>query len=147
MSKLQVRPSRNNMPLGPLYACVLSLPAALIIGMVLLFLSAVVAYAQADPSLLARPLATFSLYLSALFCGILCARTSDNPLVSSLISGVGIVLVLRLISLFSFGIAPAAPAPLLSIGMHAGIIAASVLGTVLGTKRPKKRNSSRRRHR
>lgn len=147
MSKHQVKPSRKNKPLGALYACAFSLPAALITGAVLLILSAAIAYAQADPSLLARPLATCALYLSALLCGILCARTSDNPLVSALISGAGIVLMLRLISLFSFGITPAAPSPLLSIGMHAGIIAASVLGAVLGTKRPKKRSTSRRRHR
>ena len=147
MSKYPAKTAPKNSPLGALYACVYSLPTSLVSGMLLLLLSAAIAYAQADPAVLSRPLSLCSLYLSALLGGIISARKSDNPLLTSLINGTGMVLFLWFLSLFSFGISTPVPAPLLSIGMHAGVIAASVLGSFAGMKRAKRRSVSRNRRR
>ena len=74
-------------PAGALRPCALSLPISLAAAMILLLLSAAIAYAQPDPATLARPLSVVCLYLSALLCGILSAKRSDTPILSGVIGG------------------------------------------------------------
>ncbi len=125
-------------PLGVLRACTLSLPISLAAAMILLILSAAIAYAQPDPATLARPLSMVSLYASALLCGMISAKKSEKPLLSGVIGGIGMVLILFLLSLIPLGSGPSAISPFPAILMHLGVIASSALGACIAMKKPKK---------
>lgn len=135
---------------GALRPCALSLPISLAAAMILLLLSAAIAYAQPDPATLARPLSVVCLYLSALLCGILSAKRSDTPILSGVIGGGGMVLVLLLLSLLPYSASPSALSPLTAILMHVGVIAVSAGGAFIAMKKPKrhamKRGIKRRKH-
>lgn len=129
------------------YCCVVALAATISIGLLLLLLSACIAYAQPDPSVLSRPLALLSLYSSVLIGGFIAAKGSQRPFLSAMICGSGTVLALMLLSLIPGGKSASTPSPLFILGMYAGVIAVAAVGAVISTKKPKKRPSHHKTHR
>lgn len=132
---------------GLFAVCARSVLPALAIAVLLLFLSAAFAYAQADPGKLALPLALSSLFLSALSCGFIAARLSaGNPLSAGALSGTLFLLLITALSFLPAGSGGTGFAPLLSAAVHAAVIAAAVLGAILGRKR-KRRSAARKKRR
>ncbi len=129
------------------YRCVVALAATISIGLLLLLLSACIAYAQPDPSVLSRPLALLSLYSSVLIGGFIAAKGSQRPFLSAMICGSGTVLALMLLSLIPGGKSASTPSPLFILGMYAGVVAVAAVGAVISIKKPKKRPSHHKTHR
>ena len=129
------------------YRCVVALAATISMGLLLLLLSACIAYAQPDPSVLSRPLALLSLYSSVLIGGFIAAKGSQRPFLSAMICGSGTVLALMLLSLIPGGKSSSTPSPLFILGMYAGVVAVAAVGAVISIKKPKKRSSHRKSHR
>lgn len=129
------------------YRCAAALAATISMGLLLLLLSACIAYAQPDPSVLSRPLALLSLYSSVLIGGFIAAKDNQRPFLSALICGSGTVLVLMLLSLIPGGKGASTPSPLLMLGMYAGVVAVAAVGAVISIKKPKKHSSHRKSHR
>jgi hypothetical protein len=98
-----------------------------------------IAYAQADPALLARPLALASLYVSSIAGGYISAKNTDRPLACAAICGAGTMVLLVLLSFIPFGKSDASPSPIFVLGLYTGVIAASMAGACLRLKKPQKR--------
>lgn len=121
------------------YRCGMSVGITLCIGLVLLLLSTVIAYAQADPAVLARPLALASLYASVLTGGYISAKSNERPFLCAAICGGGTILLLMMLSFIPFGKSDASPSPIIVLGLYTGVIAASMAGACLRLKKPQKR--------
>ena len=139
MTRRSVKHTHSTPSMGLPYRCAISAASTLCIGLVLLLLSTALAYAQADPAVLARPLALASLYVSAIIGGYISAKNTDRPLACAAICGAGTMVLLMLLSFIPFGKSDISPSPLLTLGMYAGVAAASLAGACLRLKTPKKR--------
>lgn len=148
MTKRSVKRSHSMMPSSLFYRCTLALGITLCVGMLLLLLSTAIAYAQPDPATLAKPLSLVSLYTSVLLGGYIAAKGAERPYISGAICGIGMALCLMLISFIPWGRSDSMLSPLIIATMHAGVVAASVVGAWMTMRQPRKRTShhkSRRR--
>ena len=147
MTKRAQKRSHTHTPLTLPYRCTVSVCIAVCGGILLLLLLTAVAYSQPDPTVLARPMALIALYVSSLAGGYMATKKSEHPILASLITGCGIVLIQLMLSFVPWGKSAATLAPLLSIGLYAAVVATSVFGGWLNTKRLNKRGSRRNKRR
>ena len=140
--------SHTPMPLPIHYRCAISAGITICVGLLLLLLSTVIAYVQADPAAIAKPLALVSIYASTVIGGYIAARGTERPILSATITGIGVALILLFLSLAPWGKSGTAPSPLIASAMYFSVIATSAAGGWIGTKKRKKRVShhTHRRH-
>lgn len=129
--------------------CAVMVGVILSIGLLLLLLSAAIAYAQPDPAILAKPLALLSIYLSVFIGGTLVGNDPERPILASLLCSGGVILALMCLSLIPYGKSGSSLSPLLAVGMYAGVCAIAVMGAFARMKVFKKHANHRkkRRHR
>ena len=139
MTRRSAKHTHSAIPMGLPYRCAITVASTLCIGLVLLLLSTVIAYAQADPAVLARPLALASLYAAVLTGGYISAKSNERPFLCAAICGGGTILLLMMLSFIPFGKSDASPSPIIVLGLYTGVIAASMAGACLRLKKPQKR--------
>ena len=124
-----------------LMAALFALPVTALIGIILILIATVVAYANPDPDLLTTPLALGALGLTACLGGLVAARREPSrPILSGLLSGLLLALLLLAVSLF-FGDEARAQLtiglpPVALWGLHGVVVLAELLGAKLGSRRP-----------
>ena len=141
MTRRSAKHTHSAIPMGLPYRCAITVASTLCIGLILLLLSTAIAYAQSDPAVLARSLALASLYVSSVIGGYISAKNADRPLLCAAICGAGTMVLLMLLSFIPFGKSDISPSPILTLGMYAGVAAASLAGACLRLKTPKKRTA------
>ncbi len=126
------------------------LAVGIILGAVLLFSFAAIAYGMTDPDSVTEPLGYAALYISAVAAGIAAARFSREMGAGAAVAGgaAGVMMLILLI-LMSFipAEAPKEPlSPIITVLMYAAVPAAAALsGFILRKKQSRKPRHRRRR--
>ena len=116
-----------------------SLPAAIGIFLLSIFLFALALYFLDDPSPFVRPLAICASAIAS-FCGgsMLCKKQGNSALLCGMVNGCFFLCILLLISLF-FRKYASGYSPLVSAALHLGVLFASILGGYAGLPRQKRK--------
>ena len=147
MTKRSVKRAVVNNTMSFPCRCAVDIGITLSVGMLLLLLSAAIAYAQPDPAILAKPLALLSIYLSVFIGGVLAGNAPVRPILCALLCSSGVILALMLLSLLPYGKSGSSLSPLLAVGMYAGVCAVFVAGALARMKMFKKRVAHHKKHR
>ena len=114
-------------------------------GAILLLLFSLIAYFQADPSVLILPLGLAAVGLTGFLGGVFLVRLhKHSALICGLLNGTLVEAFLLLLSLFFSKHASGYSLPV-ALLIHAGFLLLSVLGAFLGLPKPEKKKPLKRR--